>query len=291
MRRMELLRRVALFVAAFLVIGGAEAPPSGVAAFGASDAQPQKPFRILISNDDGVRAPGILALAQELKSIGEVQIVAPADNQSGKGHSISITDPVYVDEVTLATGLRALSATATPASCVKLALLSLLQERPNLVVSGINRGYNLGRTTYVSGTVGAAREGAFHGIPAIASSMDIAGGWSDYTAAARATTEIARLVKEQGLPPGVFLNVNVPAGVPKGIRWAAQSTLMGEETWVEHKNPRGRRYFWNDYKDSTKDVEGTDVSLAAAGFIAVVPLRAMEYDPAALEKLKTWKFR
>jgi 5'-nucleotidase len=291
MRRMELLRRVALFVAAFLVIGGAEAPPSGVAAYGASDAQPQKPFRILISNDDGVRAPGILALAQELKSIGEVQIVAPADNQSGKGHSISITDPVYVDEVTLATGLRALSATATPASCVKLALLSLLQERPNLVVSGINRGYNLGRTTYVSGTVGAAREGAFHGIPAIASSMDIAGGWSDYTAAARATTEIARLVKEQGLPPGVFLNVNVPAGVPKGIRWAAQSTLMGEETWVEHKNPRGRRYFWNDYKDSTKDVEGTDVSLAAAGFIAVVPLRAMEYDPAALEKLKTWKFR
>jgi 5'-nucleotidase len=279
MRRMGFVRRIAI-VFAFVVIGASGA-----------DLQTPKPFRILVSNDDGVRAPGIAALAQELKSIGEVTIVAPAENQSGKGHSISITDPVYVDELTLPGGLQALSATATPASCVKLALLSLLKERPHLVVSGINRGYNLGRTTYVSGTVGAAREGAFHGVPAIASSMDAANGWSDYTAAARATAEIARLVKEQGLPPGVFLNVNVPAGVPKGIRWATQSALIGEETWVEHKNPRGRRYFWNDYRDSTKDAEGTDVALTAAGYVAVVPLRAMEFDATAAEKLKTWKFR
>jgi len=83
----------------------------------------------------------------------------------------------------------------------------------------------------------------------------------------------------------------VPAGIPKGLRLATQSALMGEESWVEHKNPRGRRYFWNDYRDSTKDVEGTDVSVAAAGFIAVVPLRASEYDAAAAEALKTWKFR
>jgi 5'-nucleotidase len=282
MRRMGFLRRI------WFVLLIAAAAFGGTSAFAKVQ---QKPFRILVSNDDGVRAPGIAALAQELKSIGEVTIVAPAENQSGKGHSISITDPVYVDQLTLPSGLQALSATATPASCVKIALLALLKERPDLVVSGINRGYNLGRTTYVSGTVGAAREGTFHGIPSIASSMDIANGWSDYTAAARATTEIARLVKDQGLPPGVFLNVNVPAGVPKGIRWATQSALIGEETWVEHKNPRGRRYFWNDYKDSTKDAEGTDVALAAAGYIAVVPLRAMEFDAAAAEKLKTWKFR
>jgi 5'-nucleotidase len=279
MRRMALMRRFAFLVA--LVLVGATS----------ADLQTQQPYRILLTNDDGVRAPGIVALAQELKAIGEVTIVAPAENQSGKGHSISITDPVYVDPVSLPGGLAALAATATPASCVKLALLALLKERPHLVVSGINRGYNLGKTAYVSGTVGAAREGALNGIPAIASSMDIAKGWSDYTAAARATAEVARLVKEQGLPPGVFLNVNVPAGVPKGLRLATQSALMGEESWVEHKNPRGRRYFWNDYRDSTKDVEGTDVSVAAAGFIAVVPLRASEYDAAAAEALKTWKFR
>lgn len=276
---MRFLRRFAVLLA--LVFVGA----TGV------DLQTQTSYRILVTNDDGVRAPGILALAQELEAIGDVTIVAPAENQSGKGHSISITDPVYVDPVSLPGGLEALAATATPASCVKLALLALLKERPHLVVSGINRGYNLGKTAYVSGTVGAAREGALNGIPAIASSMDIASGWSDYTAAARATTEIARLVKARGLPSGVFLNVNVPAGVPKGTRLAAQSGLMGEESWVERKDPRGRRYFWNDYKDSTKDVEGTDVSLAAAGYIAVVPLRAREYDAAAAEKLKAWKFR
>jgi 5'-nucleotidase len=276
---MRYVRRVALVVALVWIVGQTAA------------LHTQQPFRILVTNDDGVSAPGILALAQELKSIGEVTIVAPAENQSGKGHSISITDPVYVDAVSLPGGLAALSATATPASCVKLALLSLLKERPHLIVSGINRGSNLGTVTYVSGTVGAARESALNGIPAIASSMDIANGWSDYTAGARATAEIARLVKEQGLPPGVFLNVNIPTGIPKGIRFATQSPLMGEEKWVEHTNPRGRRYFWNDYAEATKDVEGTDVAVTAAGYIAVVPLRATEYDPAAAEKLKTWKFR
>lgn len=282
MRRMGFMRRIAVLI---FLIGVGASQPSGEL------LQTSKPFRILLTNDDGVRAPGIAALAQELKSIGEVTIVAPAENQSGKGHSISITDPVYVDNVTLPGGLAALSATATPASCVKIALLALLEARPDLIVSGINRGYNLGRTSYVSGTVGAAREGAMAGIPAIASSMDILNGWSDYTAAARATTEIARHVKEQGLPSGVFLNVNVPAGMPKGIRWATQSPLMGDERWVEQKNPRGRRYFWNDYEEPRKDVEGTDVALAAAGYIAVVPLRAMEFDATAAEKLKSWKFR
>jgi 5'-nucleotidase len=248
----------------------------------------QQPFRILVTNDDGVRAPGILAVAEALKAVGEVSIVAPNENQSGKGHSISITDPVYVDQVSLPAGLTALSLTATPASCVKLALLSLLKERPHLVVSGINRGYNLGMTAYVSGTVGAAREAALHGIPAIASSMDTANNWNDYTAAAKFTADVAALVKKQGLPPGIFINMNVPTGAPKGLRVTTQSSMMGHETWVEHTNPRGRRYFWNDYRDSDKDsVAGTDVALAAEGFVTVVALRAGEYDAAATGTLKT----
>jgi 5'-nucleotidase len=269
--------KVARIFCLLLLIGFALAPDALVA---------QQPYRILVTNDDGVRAPGLLALVQALASVGEVTIVAPADNQSGKGHSISITDPVYVDNVTLAGGIQAFGATATPASCVKIALLSLLKERPNLIVSGINRGYNLGMVTYVSGTVGAAREGALNGIPSIASSMDIENNWSDYTAAAKATAEIAAVVKKNGLPRGIFLNMNVPTGAPKGTRLATQSSLMGEESWVEHKNPRGRRYFWNDYRDATKDVDGTDVSLAAAGYVTVVPLRAGEYDAAVAERLK-----
>ena len=253
-----------------------------------ADIQAQSPYRILVTNDDGVRAPGILALAQALKEIGEITIVAPADNQSGKGHSISITDPVYVDSVALAGGLEAFGATATPASCVKIALLALMEERPHLVVSGINRGLNTGRVAYVSGTVGAAREAALHGIPAIASSLDVRGGFSDYTAAAKATAEIAAIVKANGLPDGVFLNVNIPAGVPKGARVATQSRLTGEEKWIESRNPRGRRYFWNDFAEPETDPAdpNSDVSAVAAGYVAVVPMKAAEYSPAAAEKLQ-----
>jgi 5'-nucleotidase len=247
----------------------------------------QAPYRILLTNDDGVRAPGIVALAEALKSVGDVTIIAPTENQSGTGHSLSITEPVYVDPVTLPGGLTALGATATPASCVKLAILALLKERPHLVVSGINRGVNVGRIAYVSGTVGAAREGALHGIPSIASSLATSGGFNDYTAAAKATADVAAIVKEHGLPEGVFLNVNVPAGVPKGTRVATQSRLSGEERWIENKNPRGRRYFWNDFAEPTIDTDpSSDVSALAAGYVAVVPLHATEYDAGAADKLK-----
>lgn len=241
----------------------------------------QAPYRILITNDDGVRAPGILALAKALQPLGELTIVAPAENQSGKGHSISITDPVYVDPVSLAGGIESLAATATPASCVKVALLALMKERPNLVVSGINRGYNLGMTTYVSGTVGGAREGALQGIPAVASSLDVRGG-TDYEAAAKHTAEIVAIVKAHGLPAGVFLNINVPAGPSKGVRMATQSKLMGVETWVEQSTPRGRRLFWNDFKDSDEDQDtSTDVALVAQGFTTVTALKVGEYDGTA----------
>ncbi len=280
--------RLPLLLLFFVAIGWAEAPgagrPKAPSLHGERGAQ--SPYRILVTNDDGVRAPGILALAQALTVVGEVTIVAPAENQSGKGHSLSITDPVYVDPVALAGGLEALAATATPASCVKLAILALLKEKPQLVVSGINRGYNLGMTAYVSGTVGAAREAALQGIPAIASSMDIANDWNDYSEAAKYTVEVAAMVKRQGLPPGGFLNVNVPSGAPKGLRLATQSRLMGDETWAEHKNPRGRRYFWNDFRDSRRDVAGTDVTLAAGGYVTVVPLTVGEYDASVATGLK-----
>jgi 5'-nucleotidase len=280
---MTLLRSIVVLACVALAGAGRPAPQIAHAQSAPST------YRILLTNDDGVRAPGIAAVAEALKTVGEVTIVAPAENQSGKGHSISITDPVYVDEVVLPSGLKAFGATATPASCVKVALLALLQERPDLVVSGINRGINVGRVTYVSGTVGAAREATLHGLPAIASSLDTSTGFSDYTAAAKATAEIAAMVKIHGLPEGVFLNVNVPAGVPKGIRLSTQSRLTGEERWVEHKNPRGRRYFWNDYEEPKKDEDpATDVSALADGYVAVVPLHAMEYDAAAAEKLKAW---
>jgi 5'-nucleotidase len=248
-------------------------------------------YRILVTNDDGIRAPGILALARALTTLGEVTVVAPADNQSGKGHSLTILEPIFVDKVTLEGISIAYAATATPASCVKVALGALMTDKPSLVVSGINRGQNLGRVAYVSGTVGAAREAALQGIPAIAVSLKLAEGTTDvsYAAAATASRQIAEFVKTSGLPPGVFLNVNVPPGAPeaiKGLRLAMQSPQSGTERFTEHQRPpSNRRYFWNVYEDPKDGAETDDVGSVEQGYVAVVPLRASEFDREAFNQL------
>jgi 5'-nucleotidase len=248
-------------------------------------------YKILVTNDDGIRAPGILALAQALTSLGEVTVVAPADNQSGKGHSLTLAEPIYVDNATLADIPVAYAVTATPASCVKVALGALLQAKPDLIVSGINRGQNVGRVAYVSGTVGAAREGAMHGIPSIAVSLLLGQGSADvsYAAAARASRQIADLVKANGLPDGIFLNVNVPPGPPdaiKGIRLTTQSPLFGTERFMEHQRPpSNRRYFWNIYEEPKGGTAQDDLGALEQGYVSVVPLRASEFDRDAFDKL------
>ena len=252
-------------------------------------AQPaSQPYRILISDDDGVRAPGILALALALRSVGEITVAAPAENQSGKGHSITIGEPMYVDRVTLQPGIDAYAITATPASCVKVAIGALMTVKPDLVVSGVNRGYNLGRVTYVSGTVGAAREAALMGIPAIASSLAVE--QSDYAPAAEIVRQVVEVVRKNGLDPGVFLNVNVPAGAPgaiKGIQLTRQSALTGIERFEEQKTPTGRRFFWSVWNEPTGDAEGTDVWAVEHGYAAVTPLAAGEFDVKTYDAWKT----
>jgi 5'-nucleotidase len=248
--------------------------------------QTAPPFRILITNDDGVRAPGIIAVAQALKALGEITVVAPDTNQSAKSHALSVTDPIYADTVQLPGGITATSLSATPASCVKVALDALMPRQPDLVVSGINRGLNIGMVTYVSGTVGAAREAALHGIPAIAASL---ASLADprYEAAAAVVVRVVAQVKARGLERGVFLNVNVPAGAIgeiRGVRVTAQSAQSGIDRFEEQRAPSGRRYFWNIWQEPRNDVEGTDVSAVAQGYASVTPLRVGELDRAALEQ-------
>jgi 5'-nucleotidase len=248
-------------------------------------------YRILVTNDDGIRAPGILALARAMMALGEVTVVAPADNQSGKGHSLTLLEPIFVDKATLEGISTAYAATATPASCVKIALGALMPTKPDLVVSGINRGQNLGRVGYVSGTVGAAREAALQGIPAIAVSLKLAEGATDvsYAGAAAASRQIAELLKSAKLPPGVFLNVNVPPGPPeaiKGLRLAMQSPQSGTERFMEHQRPpSNRRYFWNVYDDPKGGADTDDVGVVEQGYVAVVPLHASEFDREAFNQL------
>jgi 5'-nucleotidase len=252
-------------------------------------SQPPKPYRILLTNDDGVRAPGILAIAEALRKVGELTIAAPAENQSGKGHSITTSDPIFVDIVTLGGDLPAFSLITTPASCVKVAVGALMAQKPDLVVSGINRGYNLGMVTYVSGTVGAAREAALMGIPAVAASLAVEE--TSYKPGAEVVRQVVEMVRKHGMEPGTFLNVNIPPGTAaaiRGLQLTRQSRQTGTERFEEQKSPRDRRFFWSVWNEPTADDEGTDVWAVEHGYAAVTPLRVGEFDPAGYEK---WRAR
>jgi 5'-nucleotidase len=271
----------------FLVALGLLAP------VGAQQFRQPPPYRILVSNDDGVRAPGIAAIAQRLQGIGDVFIVAPAENQSGKGHSIVTSEPVFREDLTLPNGLRAIGLTTTPASTVNIAIRNILMPRPDLVVSGVNRGLNLGYSAYLSGTVGAAREGAMHGIPAIAASLAEAGAPRDFVAAAEEVYGVARRVKQYGLPPNTFLNVNVPAVPPGGYKGYMVTTQAlqhgGQESFAETKNPAsGRIIYWNLYKEGATAPQGSDIWAVENGYVSVTPMKLGEYDPSALDTIKAW---
>lgn len=249
------------------------------------------PYRILVTNDDGVRAPGLAALAQILQAIGTPIIVAPTENQSGKGHSIVTSEPVFRTDMTLPNGLPAIGLTATPASTVNVAIRNIVMPRPDLVVSGINSGPNLGYSAYLSGTVGAAREAVMHGIPAIAASMPAGAATADIIMAAEEVFGVARRVKQYGLPPNTFLNVNVPI-VPgdryRGYMVTTQATVRGgQDHFVEMTHPSGRKVYWNVYEDKNlTQTQGTDIWAYDNGYTSVTPMHVGETDPAQLEALR-----
>ena len=251
------------------------------------------PYRILVSNDDGVRAPGLAALAQVLQAIGEVTIVAPSENQSGKGHSIVISDPIFREDLTLPNGMKAIGLTATPVTSMSVALRNIVTPKPDLVVAGINRGLNMGFDGYLSGTVGVAREAAMQGIPAIASSMAETGVPRDLVYAAEEVLGVARRVKQWGLPPNTFLNVSLserPAGGYKGYQVTTQAMAPGGATsFGETKHPgSGRIIYWNVYKEGNKAPEGTDIWAVNNGYVAVTPMKATETDASQLDAVRAW---
>ena len=266
---------------------GAQAPPP-----------PGLNYHILVVNDDGVRAPGVAAIAQALQSFGRVHIVAPAENQSGKGHSIITTEPVFREDLTLPNGMRAIGLTATPASTVNIAIRNILTNpRPDLVVSGINRGYNLGYSGYLSGTVGAAREGAMHGIPAIAASLAEGATATDLVYAAEEVWGIVRRLKQRQLqgtyPPNTFLNVNIPRmpqGGYKGYLVTTQALLRGgQESFSETKHPRtGQPIYFNVYKEGMQAPQGTDIWAVENGYVSVTPMKLGETDVTFARDLEGW---
>jgi 5'-nucleotidase len=242
--------------------------------------------RILLSNDDGIDAPGLLALFEALQKVGTVTVAAPVNDQSGVSHGMTTQKLIPVRE-SVRNGARWLAIEATPASCVRLALESFLPERPDIVVSGINRGENVGLVTFYSATVAAAREAAFLKIPAISvnlkSSQDM-----DYRAAADFTAALVREVGRAGLEKGLLVNVNVPA-LPrdkiKGVLVTRQDVRATMEFFEKKDTRDGKTLYWPSYKALDAGPEGTDTWAVRNGYIAVTPLSLDQTDAAALKKL------
>lgn len=231
-------------------------------------------MKILISNDDGYLAPGIVALHAALSTVADVEVVAPEHNNSAKSNALTLHSPLYVH--TAANGFRYVNG--TPADCVHIALTGLLGYRPDLVVSGINNGANMGDDTIYSGTVGAAMEGYLFGIPAIAFSQ-VDKGWGELEAAAHQAREIVLQLQAQqriGAEPWL-LNVNIP-NLPlqalRSVQWCRLGRRHAAERVITQQSPRGETMYWIGGAGPAKDNgEGTDFHATAQGHVAMTPLR------------------
>lgn len=238
-------------------------------------------MRILVSNDDGIFSPGIKALGLAMRALGEVRVVAPDVEQSAVGHGITVRRPLRFKH-TASAGFGEIPAyrvDGTPADCVVLGVHLL--GRPDLVVSGINIGVNLGLDLTHSGTVAAALEGSSLGIPSIAFSLDTSGEELNFSLAAEWAVRIARLVMQKGLPKGVLLNVNFPAGVPKGLMVTRLSTHHWEDTVVERLDPEGKPYYWIAGTPVGEEEEGTDLYAVRHGYISITPV-SLDFTAADL---------
>lgn len=258
-------------------------------AAGSASAQQAKEakFAILFTNDDGYDAPGLQALVKAFQGYGELYISAPAQSQSGKGHSITIVETIVVRQRTTEGVALGLAVEATPATSVRVGLEKYLPRRPDLVISGINRGENLGTAVYLSGTLGAAREAVFSGIPAIAVSMQ-GNRAEDYAATAAYVRKLTEELRARGmLTPGFFLNVNAPAGTPRGVAVTRLSTRPSQQLYECTPPVRERSACFSGYEQVKTDAAGTDVAEFFNGYITLTPMTLDVTDTARLEALRT----
>ncbi len=260
---------------------------------------------ILITNDDGYQSPALHALAQAMLGIGRVTVFAPDHNWSAAGHTKTMHKPLRVSRSQMEGDIPLYITTGTPSDCVGLALLGLVPERPDIVISGINNGSNLGEDITYSGTVAGAMEAAVAGLPSIAASQDLveseasdaaAGGAAALAArtafAARLVAGLARRVLERGLPPGVFLNVNFPALPPDRLQ-GIQVTRLGRRVYrdvlIKRLDPKGRPYYWiGGDPPGGEPQDGTDIGAVSHGFVSVTPLNMDMTDRAQVDEIRRW---
>lgn len=240
---------------------------------------------ILVCNDDGIFSPGIKALAEVASAFGEVVVVAPDRQQSAVGHAITMSVPLRANELIVAKKYKGFAVNGTPADCVKLAHGNLLDQKPDLVLSGINHGSNAGINILYSGTVSAATEGTILGYPSIAVSCTAYPEKADLAGAKEAARRVLKFVLEKGLPKGITLNVNAPEGEFKGIEWSRMADSRYVEEYEDRIDPFNRAYYWLTGEfELLDDSEDSDIHILNNGKATVTPIQYDLTDYSLLEK-------
>ncbi len=246
--------------------------------------------KILVTNDDGITAPGIRALVSFMNEIGDVTVVAPNSPQSGKGHAITINSTLTFEEITLEGPQRDYSLSGTPVDCVKFALDKILDYKPDLVVSGINHGANNSINVIYSGTMSAAVEAGVEGLQAIGFSLLDYNWDADFSQSKEFIQDIVRKILANPLPQGIVLNVNIPklpAEEIKGIRVCKQADAKWEENFDERINPHGKKYYWlTGYFNNMDSSPDADENALSNGYVSVVPVK---FDLTAYEYIDVLK--
>jgi 5'-nucleotidase len=224
---------------------------------------------ILVTNDDGYRSEGVKALADAMRALGDVVTVAPVDEASAIGHALTLRRPLRLEHV----GKNVYGVDGTPTDCVNIAVSQVLKRLPDLVVSGINKGWNLGDDVTYSGTVAGALEGALLGVPSIAVSLKASPGEYDFSHAAEAAVVFARPMLKRVFATRTFLNINVPKGRPRGTRFTVQATRNHITSVMARHDPKGRPYFWIDEgQDEWQPHDRSDYQAVLDGYTSVTPL-------------------
>lgn len=245
-------------------------------------------LRILVTNDDGYRSDGIRALADAFKALGDVTVVAPVDEKSAIGHALTLRHPLRLEPI----AAQVFGVDGTPTDCVNIAITQVFKSLPDLVVSGINKGYNLGDDVTYSGTVSGALEGALLGVPSIAVSLRSTRGDYDFSFAARAAATLADAMLKRPLPPRTFLNINVPKGQPKGYRVTVQAKRNHITSVAERHDPKGRSYYWiEEGQNEWEPHDRSDYQAVRDGYVSVTPLQPdlTAYDALALVEELTFE--
>ncbi len=241
---------------------------------------------ILVTNDDGVYSSGLRSLANAMATLGEAVIVAPDRNRSAVGHALTLERPLRAEEIE--PGIFAVDG--TPTDCVNLGIHGLIMQRPDLVVSGINSGSNMGDDITYSGTVSAAMEASLMGIPAIAVSLDSRTfSDEDLVTATDFVVVLAQRLMKKGLPPETFLNVNIPSGRCEGVEITRQGKRSYGQAVIVNEDPRGRKYYWiGGASVGFEDIPGTDCCAVSRGYISVTPLHTNLTSDSFCEDMKSW---